>query len=506
MPALFLVSLDITQPTLAIPTGTIHVVVGGTEGKALGILLNGPQYRYNGPMQAGPDNTASFTRPGIPPGDGYFGVCAPIELLEGTVTFNFDLTLPVVPGCTDAAASNYAAGATADDGSCTYTPPPAPEPFFNVPLLQGLRFVVRGGAFETVDNVLFCEQRRPGQQMRPYFYQLVEYGDTVRVQVLTSYAAVSATVLRHGGAAVGPATPLQRVLTLEGSAAPLAVALREDVASGTTQLRAAAGGALPPGLLTAPRLTLGGAVAGTYRITAAQPGSVVSLDDYVVLNRPWLAPAAGDCTASWLRRGPGYNVWEAELPLAALAAGYYQVRLAATAPGWAPVEALSEPLHLAERHENTVVLDYRNADNCFGLVFTTGLTPRLRVPGTFFRQTNGGTLSTYRASAGSLTTLASTATRRQQFEAYGLPAYLHEKLFLAFRLDELRVNGERYETEEAYETTENRGYPLSGGRIVLEPADWLGGGNGDDAGLDEAPDNALALRRGGYLLLRGRGV
>jgi hypothetical protein len=413
---------------------------------------------------------------------------------------------PAAPGCTDPAALNYDAAATSENGTCAYTPPALPEPFFQVPLLQALRFVVRGGDFETMDNVLFCEQHRPGQQVRPYFYQLVEFGDTVRVQVLTSYTAVAATILRHGGPAAGPATPLQRVLTLEGMATPFAVALTQDVASGTTQLRAATGGSLPPGLLAATRLTLAGTAPGTYRVTAAVPGSVVSLDDYLVLNRPWVVPAAGALTATWLLRGPGYNVWEADLPLSTLAAGYYQVRLVATRAGLVDAEAISEPLHLAARHDNTVVLDYRNADNCFGLVFTTGLTPRLRVPGTFFRQTNGGTLSTYRASAGGLTTLASTATRRKQLETYALPAYLHEKIFLACRLDELRVNGERCQTDEAYETSENRNYPLSGGRVVLEQADWLGSGNGNDAGLEEAPDNALALRGGGYLLLRGPGL
>ena len=37
----------------------------------------------------------------------------------------------------------------------------------------------------------------------------------------------------------------------------------------------------------------------------------------------------------------------------------------------------------------------------------------------------------------------------------------------------------------------------------LEQTPWLGAGNGDDAGLSDDPEDALALRDGGYLALRG---
>jgi len=407
------------------------------------------------------------------------------------------------PGCTDPTATNYEPAANVEAGTCVYKPLVV-EPFFSVPLLQSLRFIVRGGAFETLDNVLFCEQTRPGQQQRPYYFQLVQVEDgPLRVQVLTSYAAVAATVFRHGGAQVGPAVALKQVLTLEGPADPLAVVLAEDVATGTTQLRAAAGGPLPASLLGAARLTLAGGATGTYRLTATVSGSVASPDDYVLLNRPWVAPAAGALTASWLLTGPGFNVWEADLPLAGLAEGYYQVKLRATSAGWPDAVAESEPVHLAQHHPHTVVVDYANGDNCFGLVFSTGIVPRQRVPGTFFRTKNGGTSSTYRATDGSLTVLASTATRLLELETYALPAYLHEKLFLACRLDYLLVNGLHCQTDQAYETSEVRPYPLSSGHITLEQATWLGAGNSDDLGIETGPENALLLRSGGFLLLRG---
>ena len=505
----YLVSYALTQPTLAVPTAKLTLLAAQGDsvgpltieiaGVTVGIEEMEPltggvaQYRYE--------------RAGIAPGATYKAIvhdASPAALPDFTLDFTVEPAPVPVRGCTDAAALNYNAGASYEDGSCAYTPPAPLPAFFRVPLLQALRFVQRGGAFETLDNVLFCEQTRPGQQVRPYFYQLVETGDTVRVQVLSSYPAVAATIFRHGGSQVGPPTALQQVLTLNGSAAPLAVVLSQDVASGTTRLRAAAGGPLPASLLGAARLTLAGAEAGTYLLTATVPGSVVSPDDYVVLNRPWRAPAAGPLTATWLLTGPGFNVWEADLPLAGLAAGYYSVKLTASGGGFAAATAESEPLHLAPHHPNTVVLDYANADNGFGMVFSTGIRPRLRVPGTCFRQGNGGTESTYRATSGALTVLSSTATRLRQLETYALPAYLHEKIFLACRLDALSVNGVACTTDQAYEVSEQRAYPLASGRVTLEEVTFLGTGNGDDLGIEEGPDNGLLLRGGGYLLLRGR--
>jgi hypothetical protein len=488
-------SLTATPAPSATGVGTINVQASGGTGPYEATLL---VYSIFLPFSA---QAPAVFRDRFPGAYVVLVADAKGNTVEGTVTVG----IAVINGCTDPSATNYDPAATAENGSCAYAPPAPLAPLFAVPPLQALRFALRGGAFETPDNTLFCEQVRPGQQRRPFYYQLVQTGDAVRVQVLTSFAGAGATLWRHGGAQVGAPVPLAQVLTLDGAAPPLPVVLNQDPATNTTRLRAAAGGSLPAALLAASRLTLAGPVSGTYRVTAAVPGTVVVLDDYVVLNRPWAAPAAGAQTASWLLVGPGYNVWEADLPVATLGEGYYQVRLQAFAAGGAvAAEAISEPVHVAAAHPNTVVVAWRNADNCFGTVFSTGLTPQVRVWGTFFRGKNGGTESTYRGSAGALTVLASTAQRLRTLETYAQPAWLHEKLYLACRLDYLAVNGLRCQTDQAYAAADERTYPLSAGSVVLEQADWLGAGNGDDAGVDEtAPEDALQLRSSEYLLLRG---
>ena len=506
----YLVSLSVTQPTLADPAGTLYIVAN--QGDSVGPLtveipgVTNGLMSMNAPAPPGYGNYA-YLQTGIPAGAGYqvsVYDASPAKLPGFGRDFVIDPAPQQVLGCTDRDALNFDANASADDGSCRYSPPPPLAPLFQVPLLQSLRFVVRPLAAQlpTFDTQLFCEQARPGQQVRPHYYQLVAFADTVRVQVLTSYAAVAATIYQHGAGQVGQPVPLTQVLTLEGPAAPLTVTLRDN-GDGFTRLVATAGGVLPASLLGTTRLTLGGTAGGTYRVSQAVPASVLSLDDYLVLNRPWAPPAAGQVTASWQLTGPGFNVWEAELPLATLPAGYYQVKLRARAPGWPDRLAESEPIYLRAEHPDTVAIDYRNVDNCFNMVFATGITPRVRVWGTFFRQKNGGNLSAYADSAERLTILSSTGTRLTTLETYGQPAYMHEKIFLACRLDYLAINEERHASPAAYETGEVRAYALSGGHADLQKAEFLGAGNGTDPG-DDATANLLVLRGGGYLELRGR--
>jgi hypothetical protein len=414
-----------------------------------------------------------------------------------------------VPGCTDRTANNFNGAATQENGTCVYTPA-ARTPVFGVPMLQTLRFVMEedtdgSSTFEHADNVLFCQQSRPGQQMRPRYRQKVQGGDPVRVQVLTNYGAVEATVRRQRDGQTVRTVVLTRALQLEGLAPAVAVELYDN-GDGFTRL-IGAGGSLPLALRAATRVELTADTAsGTYRSRGAgiDPESG---EAYLVLNRPWQGARGAEASVRWQLSGPGFDVWEANLNLAGLPEGDYDVRLRATDAAFAPAVAVSEPLWLRATHPNTVALDYSNRDNGFGLVFSTGLTPRLRVDGVFFRSAApAGKLEVHRNSDDSPLLLASTARRLRRLETYQLPDWLHEKLFLICRLDNLRVNGQRFSAgEAAYEWSADAAYPLSSGQIALEQIGWLGAGNGYDAGQLPEDDNLLELRGGGFLRLRGRG-
>ncbi len=509
-----------TPVTVAGGTGSLVFDVTGNGSRAFDVYL----YRsasggVPGSLvfsQLNATTPVGFQIPNLPAGTYSMQVYAVDPSLPVSDVDQVRVTIgPFVPaprgGCTDRSATNYDPAATFDDGSCAYLPPAVPTPVFAVPLLNPLRFVqaeIPDGCqtFETLDNTLFCQQQRPGQQQRPLFYQPVAYCDPVRVQVLTNYPSVEAIVHQlPGGQTVGPPQPLRKVLALQGEAPLLQVELSAAL-DGNTYVISATGG-LAPSLLAATRVALvldTGGPALAYRVLSSGRASATVDEDFLIINRPYVATPTGTYPAvSWQLAGPGFNVWEQTLELSALPPGGYEIRLHGYDAANHSAEATSEPLRLADAHENTVVLDYGNTDNAFGTVWSTGYRARLRVPGTFFRQKNAGTSQVHRNSDDSVVVLASTAQRRTLLETYWLPDWLHEKLFLATRLDSLRVNGQPGTAPEAYDWSPNRAYPLSSGRVAIEPAGWLGAGNGDDTGANDTGEGLLVLRRGGFLQLRG---
>ncbi|MET4106053.1 hypothetical protein [Hymenobacter sp. UYP22] len=412
----------------------------------------------------------------------------------------FTILAPLAAGCTDRAAENFNPTARYEDGSCTYTPP-VRTPVFRVPHLNPLRFVLEQATnncsvFEGLDNTLFCQQHRPGQQMRPLYRQKVQFCDVLRLQVHTDFTSVQAEIYQHQTGQLVRTQPLALVQRLTGLSDPLPVSLRE-YPGGLSAVVAEAGG-LPSSLRRAARLTLAGGAAGTYRVREV---AWLEGEQVLVLTRPW-KPAPGDTTARWQLDIVNFNVWEVALNLAGLVAGDYQVKLRGTDTAEADVVAVSEPLHLASEHVNTVVVEYRNRDNAYGMVWTTGAQGRLRLPGTFFRRKPAAESTVHRSSSGTPTLLSSTVRRQIVLETAGLPDWLHEQLTVIFRLDDVRVQGRRVLAPDGYEAAEVRNYPLSAGTVTLELLNGFGTGNGTDSGaLPATNDNLLELRAGGFLKL-----
>ena len=522
--AVVISNVRVSAPPTATGTGSVKLDVSGLNGPVDAVLFvayfNIPSSVIAASLPASTPG-ADFAIAGLAPHEYILYLLTPGTNPDGIGAGNFSgveaqasffvpsFTPAPRGGCPDRSADNYDPEATYNDGSCLYSPPAVPDPVFEVPLLNPLRFVQAAvldecEVFETPDNTLFCQQQRPGMQRRPLFLQPVAFCDATRVQVLTNYPSVEAIMHRlRDNQVVGDPQPLTKVRAQTGAAPWAPVELDSD-STGNTYVISATGG-LAPSLLASARLRLRFADGGpeqTYRILRSGLASAAVAQDFLVLDRPWAAPPAGSYPAvSWELSGPGFNVWEGTLDWSGLPAGDYYVRLHAYDADNRSAAATSEPVQLSAAPPNTVVVEYGNVDNAFGMVFNTGIRPRLRVPGTFFRQKNAGTLTEHRNSDGTAEVLASTAQRLTTLEVYGAPAWLHEKLFLATRLDWLQVNGRRGHVSGAYEAPELRQYPLSAGHVDVEQRAWLGAGNGDDAGNDSG-DSLLVLRTGGFVKLR----
>jgi hypothetical protein len=212
-------------------------------------------------------------------------------------------------------------------------------------------------------------------------------------------------------------------------------------------------------------------------LPVAYPGSAQRID--LVLSTPYVLQQ--------------FDTWQAVLPFNSVPEGCHQVHITVNDSDFSPASAISEPLDVAGRHPNTVVILYRNFDNGFNLNYTAGLINRLRVVGRFFNRQTATQKDVLRESTGKLLLLSAAAQRKIMLETLLLPGWMHEKLAVAFCHDFVRVNDLEVIAEDAYQYEATPNYTLSKGSVLLEQIDFLGAGNRDDVGDVGAGDVRLLV-------------
>lgn len=488
MPAISLVSLLLTQPTASVPTGGVTVAARGGNPDLTQLFLDIP-------------GLTTGTESMLQQAAGYYSVfsgAAP-GAYEGTITdqatpttrlnFSFVLLPPPVLGCTDPAADNYDPYATQDNGSCAYTPPPrVPHLVFSP--AQSLRFTQPGNPeLPDYDNAPLADQA-PLNTNNPGFCQLYERGDTVVVQLQSNYGGVPdlSVVPCDGGPAVLTVVPT-RVVQGAGVSAAFDAYARREVATGKTRLYFN-DNTLPFPFAAGSRVTLANApgLNGTYPVADVREDPAAGVP-YLLLSVPYPDSSQRidvDLTTPYALQG--FDTWQAVVPFNAVPVGCHTVRVSVTDPDFGPAVAVSEPLDIAVTHRDTVLVQYRNFDNAFGLNYTAGISSRLRARGSFFGQDNPAQKTTLRESTGKLTLLEASIQRRITLKVYQLPDWLHEKLAVAFCHDYVRVNGLKGIAGEDYSYPPTPAYALTNGTVQVEQEDFLGAGNRDDVGdVDGGP-------------------
>lgn len=496
--ALLLRSLHLTQPTTT-ADGTAEFVVDGTGASAnfgqgltapltvtIPGVVTGQQVNY----VLGP-NGYSCSFAGLLPGDYEATFTDSAAPTPASLVVPFRVNARPVLGCTDPAAANYNPNATQDNGTCEYAPP-VRHPAFRVPLAQSLRFVQPGSAF---DNRLLADET-PLDVFNPGYCQLVERGDTLVLQVLSNYATAPTFTVRPlaGGAAV-LTVPAVRVVQGAGQTAAFAAYLRPEPGNTARSRVYFNANTLPLPFAPADRVTIGGAgaVNGTYPVLAVLEDPAAAVP-YLVLGVAYPSAAQRvDCTLQSAYAVQAFDTYQAVLPFAAVPAGFYRVAVGVSDPTFGAAEVVSEPVEVAAAHADTVLIEYRNFDNAFGLNYTAGLVNRQRVRGRFFQRETATTREVLRESTGQLLLLSAAAYRKVRLDVYLLPDYLHETLSVACGHDFLRVNALDVLAEEAYTATPVPHYALSNGTVLLEQTDFLGAGNRDDVGDASTPTTGTLL-------------
>jgi hypothetical protein len=161
--------------------------------------------------------------------------------------------------------------------------------------------------------------------------------------------------------------------------------------------------------------------------------------DYADLNVvAWKANDFGYQWRVWLDGESGSGVED----------GYYTIKIFDTSDDSLLLE--SEPLIVGDWFEDYVPFEYSNFENDFGIVFDNGSTlwtgrmllpVRIYDPGPQFEKT------TYKNDPGQLVTLRTIPQRIFNFDSLPIPAWLAEKIILAFScsilyLDRIKINSE----------------------------------------------------------------
>lgn len=127
-------------------------------------------------------------------------------------------------------------------------------------------------------------------------------------------------------------------------------------------------------------------------------------------------------------------------------------------------------------HENTVLINYRNHRNIFGLIYAD-LSPdvdfNIRIPAIFYHQKFPTSEETMELST-SLVSLNSTIRRQRLLDVDYVPYYFHEKIQLVLAHQFVNIYDREWLKQEAYEIPEgDRRWPVKKGKIYLTEKEFV---------------------------------
>lgn len=127
-------------------------------------------------------------------------------------------------------------------------------------------------------------------------------------------------------------------------------------------------------------------------------------------------------------------------------------------------------------HRNTVLINYRNHRNIFGLIYAD-LSPdvdfNIRIPAIFYHQRFPKEEETMALST-SLVSLNSVVRRQRFLDVDYSPYYFHEKIQLILAHQFVNIYNREWVTQDDYEVIEgNRMWPVKKGKIWISEKDFV---------------------------------
>lgn len=381
--------------------------------------------------------------------------------------------------------------------------PPAPtikpRPFFEVPTLNSLRYVVNPGTgLPNLHNRLYCTEQWPGI-FKANYYQKICPEDRLPTQFLSNYTTHVAKLCDYQTGRVANILDVKVVTQNTGMVKLYRGWLAkhpQDVGKSRLYFN---GGRLPAAFVGGDAVQIQNAT--TASVNGSRVVDKVTFDNtdsipYAVLNYAYPGTTARiPLDVSSLVDTLPYNVMQFECPFDGVGEGVYEIRITATGNDLPDVLVVSEPIALLAEHPSTHLVEWRNIDDARGLTYSKGFTSNLRIESLLYEPVPAGTRKTHDLPNGRLLKLASTGITKVPFTTIALPAYLHLKLGFAADLDYFAVNGVEYGTRDGYEVETSKILGLKNGSIMLEE---IGGErqNGTDLGNVLAGSGFIIVNNG----------
>lgn len=371
--------------------------------------------------------------------------------------------------------------------------------YFDVPMMNSLRFVVNPVAadlvnnFQTWKNTLFKDMYFPGYKKRGYCQKLM-LADVPLLQFHSDYLEHTVKLYTCADELVRTfeATMVEKNVNVAQS---FAISIRNNPGFPGTSRVYFMVGPIPVPVNVGNNIEIENnpdGFDGTYAVSDIRMDTTLNYQ-YLVIPLEYDAPTPQSTgNGLFVYSRINYNVFEAPLSMAGLDEGTYYVRIEASngfAPGGA--FAVSEPIDLRQIHINTNLVEYRNIDNAFGMTWSTGYIGMVRVPSVFFEESAGGTRSVNRNSDYSLKKVNAKKTHVMVFETYMLPPWLHLKLGVIFDCDVLAINKLPIQTDQDYEEAKYpERYKLGNSSIEVEELHFF----------DKYNSTGISSVNGGFLL------
>lgn len=348
---------------------------------------------------------------------------------------------------------------------------------------------------KTGDNVNYCEAS-PEEWNTPPYYEIFNSQDTAYLQFRSDFEVNALVATKDDGTIVQiPLTvAIDNINTFEQNTGVI-----RDGGSGTLKVYASSEfhpeGTKAGELIVIDTGAGGGTYNGEYEIQDIIYDATLA-QEYLLINGTFGVVENVDIKYIGAIR---YNVLEASVSMATLAAGIWRLTFNAD-QGGADKSLISEWIKIQASTPNMFLLTYKNDDNAFKVEWSTGIEMSLRVFGMFTSSAPTRDVSLHRNSNDTPSVLNAYVRRQRNAMFHRLPWFAVERLALIVSCDTFKVNGVEYLAEEVPETDTPDRYALSKASVVLEEVAWLQEQNTHDVG-DSATQEVSVIGANGEEVL-----